>query len=61
MFLNRVFELSMVLDSDKFEEIFSQAYCGGDYSDEDEYTDHSMASKGITVKYRASQYKKKVK
>ena len=61
MYLNRVFELSMTLDTDKFEEVFSQAYCGEDYSDEEEYTDHSMASKGIMVKYRASQYKKKVK
>ena len=61
MHINRVFELSMMLDSDKFEEIFSQAYCGDDYSDEEEYTDHSMTSRGVTVKYRASQYKKKVK
>lgn len=61
MYLNRVFELSMILDSDRFDEVFSQAYSGDEYMDEEEYTDRSLSSKGITVKYRASQYKKKVR
>jgi len=62
MYLNRVFELSMVLDSDKFDEVFSEFYGGDDYADEDEYyVDRSLSPKGITVKYRASQYKKKVR
>ena len=35
MYLNRTFELSMMLDSDQFEEVFSQSYCGEDYLEED--------------------------
>ena len=61
MYLNRVFELSMVLDSDKFDEVFSRFNRGEVYAVEDEYTDRSMTSKGITVKYRANQYKKRIK
>lgn len=63
MYINRVFELSMVLDSDVFEEIFSQCYCADDYSEDDdsEYVDRSLESKGILIHYRATTYKKKVR
>lgn len=60
MHINRYFELSMVLDSDKFNEIFAQSYGGEKYADEEEYIDQTMEHKGIVVKYRASTYKKKV-
>lgn len=63
MHLNQVFELSMVLESEKFQEILAKADNRSDYLEETEegYIDQSLASKGILVIYRDSQYKKKVK
>lgn len=63
MYLNCVFELSMVLNNEKFNRIFSHPYSSDDYWDEneEEYIDQSLASKGITVVYRDSQYKKKIR
>lgn len=63
MYINQVFELSMVLDNEKFHKILSYAHKKLDYWEEDdgEYIDQSMADKGITVTYRGSQYKKKVR
>lgn len=63
MYINQVFELSMVLDNEKFHKILSYAHKKTDYLEEDdgEYIDQSMADKGITVTYRDSQYKKKVR
>ncbi len=63
MVLNQIFELSMTLDADHFQNIFSMV-C--DKSDqlreiEDGYLDLSMASEGITVIFRDSQYKKKIR
>lgn len=62
MHINQFFELSMVLDNDKFQKVLSRAY-EADYLDENgkEYIDRSLESKGIVVTYRDSQYKKKVK
>ena len=58
MYINQIFKLTMVLDTNKFNRIFS------DYNlletDGDEYIDPSLAHKGITILYRNSQYKKKV-
>lgn len=63
MYINQVFELSMILDNKKFHKIMSYAHKKADYLEEDdgEYVDRSMAVKGITVTYRDSQYKKKVR
>ena len=63
MYINQVFELSMVLANEKFHKILSYGHKKTDYLEEDdgEYIDQSMAAKGITVTYRDSQYKKKVK
>lgn len=63
MYINQVFELSMVLDNEKFHKILSYTHKKTDYLEEDdgEYIDQSMADKGITVTYRDSQYKKKVR
>lgn len=60
MILNQTFELSMVLDTDKFQRIFN-AKVG--YLEElgDEYLDISLAAKGITAIYRDSRYKKKIR
>jgi hypothetical protein len=63
MYINQIYELSMVLDNEKFRKILNYAHKKADYLEEDdgEYVDQSMADKGITVTYRDSQYKKKVK
>ncbi len=63
MNLNQVFELSTVLDNEQFRKVFASSYNGEDYIDGDsgEYIDYSLSSKGITVIYRDSQYKKKIR
>ncbi len=63
MYINQIFELSMVLDHEKFHKILNWAHKKADYLEQKdgEYIDLSLASKGMTVKYRDSRYKKKVK
>jgi len=61
MYLNGTYELTCVLDSDKFSKLFDRVYNALEYVDENKYVDYSLASKGITVMYRDSQYKKKIK
>ena len=60
---NCVFELSQILDSDKFERVFDECYCANDYPEEvdDELIDRSLEDKGLIVRYRASQFKKKIR
>lgn len=62
MTLNLIFELSMTVDTDHFQKMFSMAYDKSNQLREIEngYLDLSMAHKGITVIFRNSQYKKKV-
>jgi len=63
MYINQIFELYMVLDHEKFHKILNRAHKKADYLEEGEgeYIDKSFVSKGLTVKYRDSQYRKKVK
>lgn len=63
MYINKIFELSAVLDNDKFQKVLNRAYDKNDYLDENgkEYIDRSLEPKGIVVTYWDSQYKKKVK
>lgn len=63
MNLNQVFELSTVLDNEHFQKVFARSYNGEGYIDEDsgKYIDRSLSGKGITVIYRYSQYKKKIR
>lgn len=60
MILNQTFELSMILDADQFQKVFTTK---ASYLKEldDEYLDTSLAAKGITIIYRDSRYKKKVR
>lgn len=58
MCINQIFKLTMVLNTNKFNRIFSSYNLLE--TDGDEYIDPSLAHKGITVLYRNSQYKKKV-
>ena len=62
MCVNCDFELSLLLDGDKFEELFSKCYCGDGYLEADNsgYLDHTLSEKGLKIRYRDSQYKKKV-
>lgn len=61
--MNQLFELSMMLDNEKFRKVLNGVYDKVGYLDgnEDEYIDKSLVSKGITIIYRDSQYRKKVK
>ncbi len=62
MYLNQVFEFSMVLDNKNFQNVLAMTYDKiNDWEEIEEYRDNSFASKGITVLYRNSQYKKKIK
>ena len=63
MHIHCIFELSMALDTDKFHKLFARALDRNGYMEEngEEYIDQSMAEKGMTVIYRDSQYKKKVR
>ncbi len=53
----------MDLDRDRFQKVLNRIYKKAGYleGDNEEYIDQSMASRGITVIYRNSQYKKKIK
>lgn len=62
MHVNQIFELSMVVDKEIFKKVLRNRYNVSSYEENDEeYIDQSLASDGITVIYRNSQYKKKVK
>lgn len=63
MYTKQLFELSMVLDNERFQKALNRAYKKAGYLDggNEEYIDQSVASKGITVMFHDSQYKKKIK
>jgi len=63
MIINERFKLSMVLDNEHFQKIFSKIQDQFDYCEIDDngnYVDSSLTSKGITVRYKDSLYKKKI-
>ena len=62
MILNQTFELSLILDTDPFQRIFTtKASYLKEVELDGEYIDPSLAEKGITVVYRASKYKKRIR
>lgn len=63
MYFNQILELSMVLDGERFHQVFKHVYSKNGHMEkkEDEYIDQSLDEKGITVIYRDSPYKKKIK
>ena len=62
MVINQILELSMVLNTDHFQRVLAKASKSSVLKEDgDEYADLSMAAKGITVLYRDSRYKKKVR
>ena len=62
MILNHTFELSMIVDTEHFQRVFTRACEKGNLRELDnEFLDTSMVKKGITIIYRDSQYKKKVR
>ena len=50
----------MLLDSEKFDELFNRPQNRMLYSDDNKFYDETMADKGILVTYHDKQYKKKV-
>ena len=63
MHVNQILELSMMLDNEKFQNVLGGAYrqAEGLEENEDGHIDRSLARKGITVIYRDSRYKKKIR
>lgn len=63
MYINQIFELSMVLDDERFHKVFKYAYGKMKFMEnmEDEYIDRTIEGKGVMVIYRDSRYKKKIK
>lgn len=61
MHINPVFELTRVVDGEEFQRLFTQVQETLDPGNGDEYVDRSLSHKGLTVVYRKSQYKKKVR
>ena len=62
MVISLTFELSMTLDTDHFQRIFTtKASYLKEVELDGEYIDPSLAEKGITVVYRASKYKKRIR
>lgn len=59
MCINQVFTLSMVLDTNEFNRVFSSHNLLE--TDGEEHIDPSFTHKGITILYRNSQYKKKIR
>lgn len=63
MYINQFFELTMTMNHERFHKVFRHAYgkmkCMENM--EDEYIDRTIEGKGLTVIYRDSQYKKKIK
>ena len=60
MYIQQTFELSLVLDTDKFQQVLNDNYGTTERLDDDESIDRSLAPKGITITYRDSTYKKKI-
>ncbi|MEY8418045.1 hypothetical protein AALA83_02045 [Oscillospiraceae bacterium 44-5] len=60
MAISLTFELSMTLDTDHFQRIFTTKV-GYLKELDNEYVDPSLAEKGITVIYRDSRYKKRIR
>ncbi len=61
MYINLIFELSMVLDEERFHKVLSHVHHKADCMEKEEYADQSLEEKGIVVIYRDSQYKKRIK
>lgn len=63
MYINQIFELSIVLDHERFHKVFKYANGKMKFMEnmEDEYIDRTIEGKGVMIIYRDSRYKKKIK
>ncbi len=63
MYTNRIFELSTLMDHERFQKIFDKVRKRSECLERngEEYIDHSFVAEGVTVIYRDTQYKKKIK
>lgn len=61
MRINEVFELTKVMEGNEFSRFFTQVEGDVRYNGGEEYVDSRLSYKGLTVVYRKSQYKKKLR
>ena len=63
MYINRIFELSTLMDHERIQKIFDKVWKRSECLERngEEYIDHSLAAEGVTVIYRDTQYKRKIK
>jgi len=61
MYLQSTWELTLIIDTDKFCKLFDRVYGVLECLDDNKYADYTFTPKGITVLYHDSQYKKKIK
>ena len=60
MCLQATFELTLMLEAEKFYKLLDRVYSRSEHSDGNKLVDQSLAPKGIVVTYHDKQYKKKV-
>ena len=61
MRLQYTFDLTLILDSDRFNELLNRVYSKSEYGGSEKLVDQSLVFKGILVTYHDKQYKKKVR
>lgn len=61
MYINEIFELTRAVNGDEFDRLFARVKDNLEEEEGEEYADRSLSHKGLTVVYRKSQYKKKVR
>lgn len=61
MYINEIFELTRAVNSDEFDRLIARVRDNLEEEEGEEYADRSLSRKGVTVIYRKSRYKKKVR
>ena len=61
MYINEIFELTRAVNGDEFDRLFARVKDNLEEEEGEEYADRSLSHKGVTVIYRKSRYKKKVR
>lgn len=60
MHLKHIYELTLTLDAEKFNNLLNRVYSKSGYCDSSRIVDQTLVSKGVLVVYHDRQYKKKV-
>ena len=61
MYLKNTFELTLNMDANKFHKLLDRVFNDLESFEENIYVDHNFTSKGVTIIYHDSQYKKRIK